>query len=978
MSRPLRLLSVTVAAWALLLGAAASADAFIYWANPDTGTIGRANNDGTGVNQDFITGANGPCGVAVTGAHIFWANDGSNTIGRANLDGTGVNQSLATGSDGCGVASDGQHVWWTNTSAGKIGYALVGGAFPSENYITGQNSPCGIALSGNRIFWTNADGTVGRATKNLTVVESLSNPGIQSTCSIAANDSHLYFSQYAALGTFSVARTNLDLNDRINVTSGKSLCGVGLSSSHLYFGDNAGVPGSIARAGLDGSNKSPRFITGSGGRVCGVAVDNRVSKKPSSTGLGCTTTSVQAPASRLCTVVVSGDGVSTPSGQVQFSTDGPGSFSSGGNCTLVPFGGGGASCTLTYTATAKGSGTHHLSVAYAGNNEYEPSSASFNLGVTEPPRPTQSEVFQCSSTTTNPNGQISCIALVTDTVFEGGSPPAGGVTVSTNGAGTISGGGNCPFTTSGNRVDNDKWASLCSFTYTPTTPGTHRLTVSYAGNANHQPSSGFRDITVVSPLRSTTTTVNCSPGSVATGSTVICTATVADSAGAGASAPAGTINFVSDGSGEFTAQASCTLSQVGATTSSSCSRTYRPSAQGDGSHRVTAGYSGSGTHSPDEGSFDVTVSPQLRLTSTELSCGPATIGPYQHSVCTVTVRDIDPSPQPPIGVVSLTTNGPGAYQLDSNPPSFTEFGSCYASAVSADTARCTIDYRPEVRGTGTHNLTAIANETSQIHQQTAGSFALGVTTRPSSTELSCAPGSVQTPAPTTCTVTVSDIGAGPKVQPHGSVALLNDGLGSYTGGGSCELVGVDTSSASCALTYTPNSAGTGSHHLGVDFAGNADHLVSSDSFDLTVTQPPRANTSALDCSPASIAALSPVTCVATVTDTGNGDPLQPAGQVSFSSDGSGTFSNGGLCQLAGQSESAASCQVTYTPTTEGVHHIGAGFASAQHTASSGADELAVTSSGGGGGGAAAGVVPAAAETVVAEASAPAAMIQPRS
>ena len=41
------------------------AAAFVYWANNGGGTIGRAGLDGTGVNQSFIAGASGPCGVAV-------------------------------------------------------------------------------------------------------------------------------------------------------------------------------------------------------------------------------------------------------------------------------------------------------------------------------------------------------------------------------------------------------------------------------------------------------------------------------------------------------------------------------------------------------------------------------------------------------------------------------------------------------------------------------------------------------------------------------------------------------------------------------------------------------------------------------------------------------------------------------------------------------------------------------------------------
>lgn len=50
----------------------------LYWANLNGNTIGRANVDGTGVNQSFITGATG-------------------TIARANLDGAGANLNFITG-----------------------------------------------------------------------------------------------------------------------------------------------------------------------------------------------------------------------------------------------------------------------------------------------------------------------------------------------------------------------------------------------------------------------------------------------------------------------------------------------------------------------------------------------------------------------------------------------------------------------------------------------------------------------------------------------------------------------------------------------------------------------------------------------------------------------------------------------------------------------------------------------------------------
>ena len=73
----------------------------VYWTDAYSfppGTIGRANLDGTGVDQSFISGAQGPFGVAVDAGHVYWANGNfPGSIGRANLDGTGVDQSFISG-----------------------------------------------------------------------------------------------------------------------------------------------------------------------------------------------------------------------------------------------------------------------------------------------------------------------------------------------------------------------------------------------------------------------------------------------------------------------------------------------------------------------------------------------------------------------------------------------------------------------------------------------------------------------------------------------------------------------------------------------------------------------------------------------------------------------------------------------------------------------------------------------------------------
>jgi hypothetical protein len=92
-SRPKTSIMVLAAAFLLLsLALSSRANASVYWASfsASAATVGTASNDGTGVNQAFITDPASPCAVASDGAHVYWAAL-RGSIGRANLDGTGVN-----------------------------------------------------------------------------------------------------------------------------------------------------------------------------------------------------------------------------------------------------------------------------------------------------------------------------------------------------------------------------------------------------------------------------------------------------------------------------------------------------------------------------------------------------------------------------------------------------------------------------------------------------------------------------------------------------------------------------------------------------------------------------------------------------------------------------------------------------------------------------------------------------------------------
>jgi len=152
--------------------------AHIYWVTAG-GSIGRANIDGTGFNADFITGLSSsaastdatvrPCGVAVDGRHIFWGDPSTGSIGRANLDGSGVKRDFITGlGTGSGTASsapgvcvgaaDGAHIYWA-TSTGTIGRANADGTRANNSFI---GAPPGAARypgvcghDSTEVYWAN-------------------------------------------------------------------------------------------------------------------------------------------------------------------------------------------------------------------------------------------------------------------------------------------------------------------------------------------------------------------------------------------------------------------------------------------------------------------------------------------------------------------------------------------------------------------------------------------------------------------------------------------------------------------------------------------------------------------------------------------------------------------------------------------------------------------------------------------------------
>jgi streptogramin lyase len=268
-------------ATALALVLVPAAHAFIYWGDVGNNRIGRANNDGTGVDPNFIQAGNQPSALAVDGAHIYWVNSAGNSIGRANVDGSGVESNFIAGIEQPeGIAVNAQSIFWT-TAKGLIGRADIDGATVNKDFITQADVPCGVAVDSGHIWWVDdrlAESTIGRAGLDGAFVQpNYAEIGSAFPCGLTVNSASVYWSDTGFLGGGS-------LIGRVDVATGKSVdqsfiaggsapCGIALdSASHLYWANEGSD--AIARADSDGTAVDQSFIETGGTHICGVAVDD--------------------------------------------------------------------------------------------------------------------------------------------------------------------------------------------------------------------------------------------------------------------------------------------------------------------------------------------------------------------------------------------------------------------------------------------------------------------------------------------------------------------------------------------------------------------------------------------------------------------------------------------------------------------------------------------------------------------------------
>jgi hypothetical protein len=209
---------------------------------------------------------------------------------------------------------------------------------------------------------------------------------------------------------------------------------------------------------------------------------------------------------------------------------------------------------------------------------------------------------------------------------------------------------------------------------------------------------------VVGVLRTTSTTLSCTPTSVTVDSGSTCAATVTDATGGTASTPTGTVSFSSDSSGSFSNSSSCMLS------AGSCRVTYIPTAVGSGSHKITASYGGDGTHLASSDNNTLTV--VKRATRTNLACATGSVSVAKPATCTATVSDTDGgTASTPTGTVRFASDGTGVISGG---------GACALAAGA-----CQVTYTPTAVGSGTHQITASYSGDAS-HAASQGKLALSV------------------------------------------------------------------------------------------------------------------------------------------------------------------------------------------------------------------------------------------------------------
>jgi hypothetical protein len=274
-------LSVVVAALlallALLLLPPRAHANFVYWANADSGTIGRAKINGTGLNNAFIAGLTDVHGVAVDSKFIYWTQGvgASSSIGRANLDGSGVNTNFIPNSAGvsfpqltpaAAISVTPTQIYWANGGS-AIATANIDGSGVNTGLVNAAPATiCGVATDQSFVYWLDTNGNqIGRAT----LAGGSTTPGLNVPspvgCGLAVDSGLFWGGGKGGVGRFPGSGGSGAPSIVIpSPGAGFSTTGVAVQSQYIFWANNSGAPGTstIGRANPNLSNVSQGLIPG--------------------------------------------------------------------------------------------------------------------------------------------------------------------------------------------------------------------------------------------------------------------------------------------------------------------------------------------------------------------------------------------------------------------------------------------------------------------------------------------------------------------------------------------------------------------------------------------------------------------------------------------------------------------------------------------------------------------------------------------
>jgi hypothetical protein len=200
----------------LTLTCTASADAYIYWANRDNASVGRARTNGKGVDESYIGTGASIWGVAVDANHIYWSDRTKGRIGRVKRNGKGFDNKFVTGLDTPhGIDVDNDHIYWSD--ADGIGRADIDGSNVTRGFIA--NGGGNVEVDAHNIYWSSASG---------------------------------------------IARANLDGTQINQAFVAAAAYGIAVTSKSIYwayFTYNPKIRGGVGRANLNGSGVEKKFVS---------------------------------------------------------------------------------------------------------------------------------------------------------------------------------------------------------------------------------------------------------------------------------------------------------------------------------------------------------------------------------------------------------------------------------------------------------------------------------------------------------------------------------------------------------------------------------------------------------------------------------------------------------------------------------------------------------------------------------------------